>query len=42
MTLKEVSMKIKRTWLYSCVLSVLLLVACTGTSSDGQLVGKNN
>ena len=33
-------MKIKRTWLYSSVLSVLLLVACTGASSDGQLVGE--
>ena len=33
-------MKIKRTWFYSSVLSVLLLVACTGASSDGQLVGE--
>ena len=30
----------KRTWFYSSLLSVLLLVACTGASSDGQLVGE--
>ena len=33
-------MKTKRTWVYSPILLVLLLVACTGASSDGQLVGE--
>ena len=33
-------MIIKRTWFYSSILSVLLLVACTGASSDGHLVGE--
>jgi len=34
------SMKAKRTWFYSPVLLVLLLVACNGASSDGQLIGE--
>ena len=33
-------MKAKRTWFYSPVLLVLLLVACSGASSDGQLIGE--
>ena len=33
-------MKAKRTWFYSPVLLVLLLVACNGASSDGQLIGE--
>ena len=33
-------MEVKNNWLYSAVLSVFLLTACTGASSEGNSVGE--